>query len=172
MNKYKCPYEAYPFLSDDGDDYRCDFEILTDRMASQIGLLASLSLEEELRKELIFIAELVYHLNASLRTFFSIEEVEMNFLLSRVGELEEINKESFSRFVLPVGSRRASLAHMLRADAKALVRLLYRQAERQELDNRLIDLASLLSGYFFMLALDLNRLDGVEEIEFISRNYK
>ena len=172
MNKYKSPYEAYPFLSDDGDDYRCDFEILTDRMASETGLLASLILEEELRNDLITVAELIYHLNASLRTFYSVKIEEEEFLLRKVGELEEKNRDRFTWFVLPVGSSRASLAHMLRADGKALVRLLYRQAEKEKLDRKLIDLANLLSGYFFMLALELNRLDGKEELDFISRNYK
>ena len=33
MSLYRSPYEAYPFLSDDGADLRCDFEILTDRIA-------------------------------------------------------------------------------------------------------------------------------------------
>ena len=42
MKPYRSPYEAYPFLSDAKDDLRCDFEILTDRMASMTGLLASL----------------------------------------------------------------------------------------------------------------------------------
>lgn len=36
---YRSPYEAYPFLSDPFDDLRCDFEILTDEMASGTGLL-------------------------------------------------------------------------------------------------------------------------------------
>lgn len=39
MELYRSPYEAYPFLSDESDDLRCDFELLTDAMSSRTGLL-------------------------------------------------------------------------------------------------------------------------------------
>ena len=35
----------------------------------------------------------------------------------------------------------------------------------------LFDFINLLSGYFFVLAMKLNALDGVDEIPYISRNY-
>jgi len=78
MKPYRSPYEAYPFLSDAKDDLRCDFEILTDRMASMTGLLASLC--PEYREELLKIDELIYHANPSLRTFFSLTEAEIEWL--------------------------------------------------------------------------------------------
>lgn len=37
---YRSPYEAYPFLADEARKYDCDFEILTDEIASLTGLLA------------------------------------------------------------------------------------------------------------------------------------
>ena len=36
---YRSLYEAYPFLADAPEDLRCDFEIMTDRMSSETGLL-------------------------------------------------------------------------------------------------------------------------------------
>ena len=36
MELYQSPYEAYPFLSDDSEDLRCDFELLTDELAMRI----------------------------------------------------------------------------------------------------------------------------------------
>ena len=70
------------------------------------------------------------------------------------------------------GSRAGCLAHVLRVKGKELVRLLYRHAEQgHTVEARLFDLANLLSGYFFYLALKLNELDGVDEIEYRSRNY-
>ena len=172
MKKYRSPYEAYPFLSEDSEDLRCDFEIMTDRLASLTGLLASLCMEEDLKEELRKVCQLIYHLNPSLRTFFSIKEEEIDFLIGRVGELKIKNENRFERFVLPLGSKRASLSHVLRADAKALVRLTYRYAENNQVDERVLDFSNLLSGYFFLLALELNALDGVDEIEYKSRNYK
>ncbi|MCU9807626.1 hypothetical protein LEQ06_05255 [Paraclostridium sp. AKS46] len=65
-------YLAYPFLYDKSDDLRCDYEIFTDEISSTIGLLRAFIVDENLKKELSEINELVYHMNASLRTFVSL----------------------------------------------------------------------------------------------------
>ena len=67
---------------------------------------------------------------------------------------------------------RACLAHLLRVDCKSLVRLIYRYDQvGGAAPKALIDFVNLLSGYFFFLALYLNELDGVDEVDFVSRNY-
>lgn len=169
---YRSPYEAYPFLADDDEDLRCDFEIATDRLASLTGLLRAKCPEEALREELRQVEELIYHLNPTLRTFFSVHEEETAFLLERLDFYRETTKDLINRFVLPCGSERASVAHMLRSDGKALVRLLYRYIQRGgTVDHQTMDFCNILSGYFFFLALYLNQLDGVEELPYESRNY-
>ena len=171
MKLYRSPYEAYPFLADADDDLRCDFEILTDCMSSETGLLAALCPER--REELLKIDELIYHANPTLRTFMSITEEEIAWLNALVDALHEETKELCNRFVLPAGTERACRAHILRTDGKKLVRLLYRCAQRGvRVEESLLDFANLLSGYFFMLALWLNHEDGFEEIDFVSRNYR
>lgn len=171
MNIYRSPYEAYPFLADAADDLRCDFEILTDRIASSTGLLAALCPER--REELLKIDMLIYHANPSLRTFFSIGSEELDWLKERVETLNEETRDLCNRFVLPAGTQRACTAHVLRTDCKALVRMLYRYAQGGgKVEDGLFDFANLISGYFFMLALWLNREDGFREIPFVSRNYK
>ena len=167
---YRSPYEAYPFLSDPESDVRCDFEILTDSISSFTGLLASKVPER--KEELLKVDELIYHFNPSLRTKFTIEDQEITWLKDTVDTLQEEVKDRFDRFVLPAGSERASIAHILRVEGKKLVRLLYIARERGlDFPDALIDFASLVSGYFFMLALWLNKEDRVEEIPFFSRNY-
>lgn len=171
MKLYRSPYEAYPFLADADDDLRCDFEILTDRMSSEAGLLAAMCPER--REELLKIDELIYHANPTLRTFLSITQDEVAWLKALVDELHEETKELCNRFVLPAGTERACRAHILRTDGKKLVRLLYRHAQRGgRVEETLFDFANLVSGYFFMLALWLNHEDGFGEIEFESRNYR
>lgn len=171
MKQYRSPYEAYPFLSDDANDLRCDFEILTDRISSMTGLLASLC--PEYREELIRIDELVYHANPTLRTFMSISREEIDWLNERVEALHEATKGLCNRFVLPAGTPRACVAHVLRTDGKKLVRMIYRHAQGGgKAEEALIDFANLVSGYFFLLALRLNDIDGFEEIPFVSRNYR
>lgn len=173
QKKYRSPHEAYPFLADPSEDLRCDFEIMTDRLASMTGLLASLCPERDLKEELLFVDEMIYHLNPSLRTFFSLSQEEIDFLIRRVGELEKENAQRYQSFVLPAGSTRGSLAHVLRADAKALVRLLYRYQEKSEpIAPQVYDTLNLLSGYFFQMAMKFNHLDGLDEIPYVSRNYK
>ena len=49
--------------------------------------------------------------------------------------------------------------------------MLFRSEKDGSVPDRLLDLANLLSGYFFYLALRLNELEGVDEIPYESRNY-
>ncbi len=170
MKTYHSPYEAYPFLSDADGDLRCDFEILTDRMASTVGLLASLCPER--REELLKLDELIYHANPTLRTFMSLRADEIDWLKARVDALHAQTKGLCERFVLPAGTPRACVAHILRTDGKRLVRMLYRYAQRGgQVEEALFDFVNLVSGYFFLLALQLNHADGFEEVPFVSRNY-
>ena len=173
MKKYQSPYEAYPFLSEEPDDLRCDFELLTDEIASQIGLLRSKVEEKKLKEDLLWIDELIYHLNPTLRTKLSVTEEEKDHLINLHDNLKDEYKFNDFNFVLPQGSESASLAHILRVQTKKLVRLIYRYCyQGNEVDPLLIDIVNILSGYFFYLALKLNKEDNVKEIEFISRNYK
>ena len=51
--------------------------------------------------------------------------------------------------------------------------MLYRHAQSGgKAEDRLLDFANLISGYFFQFALWLNAEDKFEEIPFVSRNYK
>ena len=200
MNLYRSPYEAYPFLCDAGEDLRCDFELLTDEMASQTGLLAAKTAEAgsraqaageltgpaaaeaaavgtagetaRLQRELLWICELIYHINPTLRTHLTVTEDETRRLEAAVERLRKECGDRCRRFVLTQGCESACIAHLLRVKSKMLVRLIYRHCQAgHPVPDRLLDLANLLSGYFFYLALKLNALAGVEEIDYISRNY-
>ena len=170
---YRSKYEAYPFLSDPSEDLRCDFEILTDELTSQIGLLKALVGDKEIKEELLRIGDLVYHMNPSLRTPVKLREDELHWLEEVTNRTYEEVKDRCDKFVLPQGSQSAAHAHILRARFKGLVRLLYRYAYGgNQVPNILFDFANLLSGYFFNLALKLNAMEDVDEVEFISRNYR
>jgi cob(I)alamin adenosyltransferase len=74
--------------------------------------------------------------------------------------------------VLPQGCTAAAYSHVLRNKCKSLVRLLSRYHQQgNEVEGLLFDFCNLYSGYFYFLALKLNRDEGVEEVEFISRVY-
>ena len=60
----------------------------------------------------------------------------------------------------------------LKAELLWVCELIYRWVEKgHEVPDRLLDLANLLSGYFFYLALHLNEVEGVDEVPYVSRNY-
>lgn len=169
---YRSPYEAYPFLCDAGDDLRCDFELLTDEMASLTGALRAEAGDAVPDDELRWVCELIYHMNPTLRTRLTVTPEECSRLHAAVQRLQCEAEGRCKLFVLPAGCREAGDAHLLRVRAKQLVRLLYRYAEQgHEVPPLLFDLANLLSGYFFSLALVLNERAGVDEIPFVSRNY-
>ena len=151
---------------------RCDFELLTDEIASMAGLLRALVKDGRLRDELLFVCELVYHINPSLRTKVTVTDAELDRLEGCTVRLKNEAGARCGRFVLTQGSQAGAMAHVLRAKCKSLVRLLYRHFYKgHDVDDILFDFANLLSGYFFFLALKLNELDGVDEIEYVSRNY-
>jgi cob(I)alamin adenosyltransferase len=170
---YRSKYEAYPFLADDADDLTCDFEIFTDILASETGLLRAIIHDNGLKEELLKICELIYHINPSLRTKVTVTQEELMWLDECTRRLHSQVGDRCKKFVVTQGSQAACQAHVLRSQCKALVRMLYRIAYHgHRVEPILFDFANLLSGYFFLLALKLNALDGVDEIEYISRNYK
>jgi ATP:cob(I)alamin adenosyltransferase len=178
MNKYL----SYCFLYDDPEDLRCDFEILSDEIASLIGLLRSLTGDEVIRDELCKLNELMYHINPALRTKTAVTEEELEWLHRRVEEIQAEVRDSFDsaaskrgnapRFVIPQGCTAASFSHIIRNKCKTLVRLLYRhQQQGNTVDDIIFDFINLYSGYFYSLALKLNKDNDVTETEFISRVY-
>ncbi len=170
MELYHSPYEAYPFLSDSGDNLCCDFELLTDEMASAVGLLRSRVEDKMLNAELLWVCGLIYDINPTLRTRLTVTAEEVSRLATAVERLQ--GECSVCGFVLPQGCEAACTAHLLRVKGKCLVRLLYRHMQRgHEVPPMLVDACNLLSGYFFLLALKLNALEGVAEETFVSRNY-
>lgn len=170
MKTYHSPHEAYPFLSDDSADLRCDFELMTDEMASMTGLLRAQVADEDIRAELQWLCELIYHINPSLRTHMTVTGEEVARLQCAA---ERMQRECGVRgFVLPQGCEAACTAHVLRVKGKCLVRLLYRHIQQgHEVPDLLLDACNLLSDYFFQLALKLNALAETAEIAYISRNY-
>lgn len=172
-NQYRSEYEAYPFLCDPLADKRCNFELFTDLIASQIGLLRANIEEKDIRNDLLKLCEIVYHINPTLRTKLTVTTDEKDWLVMKMEALKQEVGERCRKFVLTQGSNAACQAHILRVQGKSLVRFLYGYEEQgKKVDPMLIDLGNLLSQYFFYLALKLNELDGVDEIEYVSRNYK
>ncbi|MDR0597157.1 MAG: hypothetical protein LBG14_01460 [Treponema sp.] len=177
MNKHL----SYSFLYEDAADLKCDFEILSDEIASMIGLLRSLTGDQDTREELSRINELMYHINPSLRTRVTVTEEELQWLEERAEKLRQETRESLSGFpkeqgkpvfVIPQGCEAAAHSHVIRNKCKALVRLLSRHKQQgNNVEDLLFNFINLYSNYFYYLAMKLNRDQGVKETQFISRIY-
>ncbi|MEG0642025.1 MAG: ATP--cob(I)alamin adenosyltransferase [Clostridium sp.] len=164
---------AYPFLYDSPLNYKCDFEIFTDEISSAIGLLRAKVKDENIKAELSIINELMYHINASLRTFTSVTNSELNWLEERTKAYSDDVHDRCTKFVTPQGGEAACISHIIRSKCKGLVRLLHRhETLGNEVDPLLFNFANVFSGYFFVLALKLNKMEDIDETEFCSRNYK
>ena len=118
MSLYRSPYEAYPFLCDAGEDLRCDFELLTDEMASRTGLLRAQVKDEALKAELLWVCELIYHMNPTLRTRLTVTEEECARLLELASGWKERCAGRCKLFVLTQGCEAACTAHLLRVQGK------------------------------------------------------
>ena len=139
-------------------------------MASMTGLLRAQVTDEVICAELLWVCELIYHINPTLRTRMTVTGEEVVRLATAVERLQA--EISIHGFVLPQGCEAACTAHLLRVKGKCLVRLLYRHIRQgHEVPDLLVDVCNLLSGYFFLLALKLNALAGTAEIAYVSRNY-
>ena len=66
-------------------------------------------------------------------------------------------------FILPGGTRAASLAHVCRTVCRRAERAVYRLAEQAEVDEVLLRYINRLSDYFFALAKQINHCAGHEE---------
>ncbi|MDR0554626.1 MAG: ATP--cob(I)alamin adenosyltransferase [Treponema sp.] len=176
-------YLAYSFLYDDTADLKCDFELLTDEISSMIGLLRSLldekdkKTDNDLEEDLCKINELMYHINPSLRTKVMVTEEELEWLHQKTLTLQALAREGTPQsggltFFVPQGCTQAAYSHVIRSKCKALVRLLSRYHQQgNPVDDILFDFVNLYSGYFYSLALWLNKNHGVEERSFKSRVY-
>jgi len=159
---------CYPFLYEKGK--MVEFEILTDKLASQLGFAASLA-EGNFKNELLFVCELVYHLNGSIRGKNAINESYVSFLEARYVFYEEDTKDGL-RFVVPAGSTLASSLHVARSMGKEVVRKMYiLSIEDVKVEKVLFDFANMVSNYCFMAAIYANKICNVKEKEFISRSY-
>lgn len=165
-------YMAYPFLYDDTEDLKCDFEILTDEVASTIGLLRGFVKDEDLQDELEKICEIVYHLNPTLRTFLSLDEKDLNWINEKYMIYKNEYKGLVKKFVLPQGCICAGYSHIIRSKCKSIVRMIYRYKKNgNEVPDLLFNFFNLLSGYFFALAIKFNYDENIQEKEFVSKNY-
>ncbi len=158
-------YCAYPFLKE--ESHMCDYEIATDRLASMLSM-ARHHVHHISQDVLLRLIEMIYHANGSIRGNCAIETSDLEKLQSFYTRYYV----SLDRFVLPDGCIGASYLHVLRAETKAIIRIMYQiQREGVKIESCLFEFMNLLSNTFFMMCLYENAQNGTKEREFKSRSY-
>ncbi|MBQ9284926.1 MAG: cob(I)yrinic acid a,c-diamide adenosyltransferase [Bacteroidaceae bacterium] len=84
-------------------------------------------------------------------------------LLERAIDDAEAGQPGWRGFILPGGTRAASLAHVCRTVCRRAERAIYRVAAEATVDETLLRFVNRLSDYFFALAKKINHSAGQEE---------
>lgn len=159
---------SYPFLNEDSKVV--DHELLTDKLSATLGHI--LSQNTPLEKETCWLLERVLHLNGSLRGKMAISDTDIKEGLLMYHVLKDRNKGRVINFVYPTGSSVATLYHNARCEAKLVTRNLYLiENSGVIVPQILIDFSNLTANLLFAFAIETNRLENIDEIEFISKSY-
>ncbi|MGL5541421.1 MAG: ATP:cob(I)alamin adenosyltransferase [Erysipelotrichaceae bacterium] len=158
---------AYPFLKEESK--KCDFEIESDLLVSQLGVAIPL-VQEPLKGMLMELAEMIYHLNGSIRGKVAVSPCDVERLFEMHETLALMGGRA-TQFVLPVGCAGASALHVARCIAKKVTRLAYQIEREQVVDPLVITIANMVANLLFSMALVANAMEQVEEIGFVSKSY-
>ncbi|MCK1994976.1 hypothetical protein GW626_01830 [Peribacillus muralis] len=161
---------CYPYMRESVSTV--DFEIRTDSLTTQIGMAASLTKDvPDVYRDLMELLPMAYHLNGSVRGKLAITAEDLNHLSSFYDRYVAEVKEQIETFVLPQGSTAACALHACRSEAKKSVRALHKVSLEREVPGILFDYAHLLANVLFVMAVYINKQQGIEEIPFISKSY-
>jgi ATP:cob(I)alamin adenosyltransferase len=149
-----------------------DFEIRTDSLTTRIGQAAALTKDVEVvHNDLMYLLPNAYHLNGSVRGKVAITEEKLNRLSEMYDYYVNEVEDQIAHFLLPQGTEAACVLHVCRSEAKKSVRALHKVSLEREVPDILFDYAHLLANVLFVMAVYVNKQNGVEEIPFISESY-
>ncbi len=163
---------CYPFMSE--ESMLCDHEVLTDGLASYLGLILSIAQErkypEKLCTDLEWLTEMVLHLNGSLRGRLAIFKEDLDRLYEVYYYYR--NNIKVGGFTLPTGSYMSCQINIARHKAKEVVRLFNKiNREETEVPQILFSFSNLLANLLFVLSCYVNDLDRMENKPFVSKSY-
>lgn len=166
-------YSCYPFMR----EVSClvDYEIRTDSLTTQIGQAIAIIEQEENTAEIVSILKeiqpLAYHVNGSVRGRLAITEADLSWLDQVYDEFVLRAGEAIKQFVLPQGSLGATALHTCRSEAKKSYRALHKVSIERDVPDILFQFLGLLANVLFVLSIEVNKLNKIEEIPFVSKSY-
>lgn len=159
---------SYPFLN---EEFGCtDHEVLSDFLSSVLGRI--LAIGTPLYDETFWLMEMTLHLNGSVRGKLAITDKDIQKGLDLMKKYKELNQDRLNGFVLPTGCIVAAEYHVARGESKKVTRNLHLMKTKGiKVPEIVLDFANLMTNLLFVFSLEVNRLNGVEEIPFISKSY-
>ncbi len=173
MSKVEWRYSCYPFMRE--KSCLVDYEIRTDSLTTQIGQAIALLEKEEGTEEVVQIVRQIhpfaYHVNGSVRGRLAITEQDLAWLDAIYDDFAERAGDTIKQFVLPQGSLGATALHTCRSEAKKSYRALHKVSEERDVPEILFKFLGLLANVFFVLVIEVNKQQKIEEIPFKSKSY-
>lgn len=135
-----------------------------DELNSQLGLLLTEPLPDELRTLLTTIQNELFDLGGeiALPEHPQVGEAHVRCLDEAIARFNA-DLPPLKEFILPGGTRPAALAHVCRAVCRRAERRLVALNEQEALSSRLVQYLNRLSDLFFVLARQLNKSGGQGE---------
>lgn len=141
-----------------------------DELNAFLGLVISFSDEEFVRRPLLAIQKDLFAIGAQLSASGSaakvhkISEAQINDLEKEIDKIEE-ELPALHHFVLPGGSKTASVLHLARTVCRRTERKIVVLADNERIDPNIIAYLNRLGDFLFVLARQVNRRKRIEEVQ-------
>lgn len=163
---------CYPFIHE--TSYLCDYEVLTDELATLIGMALSALPDEMIQviDDLDKLQPLAFHANGSIRGRLALTEQDLDWLKVRLNHYKSLIHDPIQGFVLPRGTAGVSYLHQARSVSKKAIRALVRiDQDGIQVPDLLPRFLNICCNFFFVLTQLLNQQAQVKEPRFISLSY-
>lgn len=143
-----------------------------DELNACLGLLQTYLKEEEDKQLLLRVQNKLFSVGSylatdqshtALRTESRITDADIEFLEQAIDKADN-TLAPLTSFILPGGSREASICHVCRTVCRRAERRILALADGYEIDMRVTAFVNRLSDYLFILARKLNLLTNTDEI--------
>lgn len=136
-----------------------------DELNSQIGVLLCEPMPEALRELLVDVQHQLFNLGGELSMpGYTLLKPEALLQLDDALAVHNATLPRLAEFILPAGTRAASLAHVCRTVARRAERAVVSLGTAEALNGSLRQYLNRLSDLLFVLARVLNRVDGGDDV--------
>jgi len=141
-----------------------------DELNACLGVVLVEDLPHEIKKHLTETQRLLFRIGTDLATLEQnanvkrITQEDVSMVESWISELED-SLPQLKHFILPSGSKLGALLHQARTVCRRAERCVVRLSEKEEINDQIQIYLNRLSDYLFLAAREVNRKQGVGEVE-------